>query len=147
MQFNNLHSNLVDYLMLSDSETQSFEQQATDIQRMSTLTKLNLLGLILLSKIICDLKINQSKQDKKMSIEIAILATQKAIQEVHELNAKMEHYEFPECGIASVNLMQKFLKRINAFVNKKQYQFSDGEEEVIMTDEEENQNLPKMQKR
>lgn len=99
---------LIDFLMQSDSENpvevalQRNPHFRTN--RMSKLTKLNLLGLINLSDIICDLKIKQN-------IDEAIKAAQAAIKEVSALNSTFHNNEIefsqglglagPTYGIAS----------------------------------------------
>jgi hypothetical protein len=62
--FDHKNQKLLDFLMQSDSENPVEvalqRNRHFNTNRMSKLTKLNLLGLINLSDIICDLKINKN---------------------------------------------------------------------------------------
>lgn len=104
---------------------------------MSKLTKLNLLGLVNLSEIICDLKINQN-------VDEAIKQAQSAIKEVVALNHMFHSKEMeysdemgingPSFGIASQNILEKF---VNILIAHKTGQQIIEQEERENTDEEE----------
>jgi len=56
----------MDFLLQSDSENQEFE----NIERMSELSKLNIFGLVLLSEVLCEHKINQNITDTLQNISL-----------------------------------------------------------------------------
>ena len=101
-------SQLIDHLMQSDCESIEVQKKQTGdmkIQRMSPLTKLNLLGLIRLSEIICDLKMNGDVQK-------AIIETQLAINEILAYSQELQKEAQDAIslfGIASQNIMENFL--------------------------------------
>jgi hypothetical protein len=63
---------------------------------MSQLSKLNLLGLIYLSEIVCELRL-------KYDLDKTIQRIREAIQEIKDLN------DVDNAGIASQNIMEEYL--------------------------------------